>query len=288
MTAPAPEDADAGRRGFALILVLWALVLVSLIVAQLASTGRRETHIAGNLSAGAKAEAAADGAVYETIFRLLDASPEHWALDGKDRRLTLDDGAAVIRIESEAGKINPNTAPPALLGALLTTVGVDRNTAARLADAIVEWRGETFETPNGEAAALTDYQGAGMDHGPPAEPFQSIDELGRVIGMTPAVLAGLRPHLSLYQQGAPDPAFADPVVRAALQTLPTDPDGDTPHGSGLDAVTVTADIRLKSGGRFIRHAVVRLGAGAERGYVIYEWDGVPADQMQPENVVGRR
>ncbi|HLY56038.1 MAG TPA: type II secretion system protein GspK [Stellaceae bacterium] len=263
------------HRGFALLLVLWALVLISLLVTQLASTGRREARIAGNLTRGAKAETAADGAVYEAIFHILDSAPTQWMLDGKDHRLAVDGGTTTVRIESEAGKVNPNTAPPELLQALLVGIGLDQREAAELAAAIVNWR----ETNNGEQTdtqALAAYAAAGLDHGPPGEPFQSLDELGRVLGMTPEILARLKPHLTLYRPGFPDPAFADPVVRKAFTSLQLDENDDIPHGSGLDAVTITADARLDSGERFIRRAIVRLGAGFDRGFVIGEWRRVDA------------
>jgi general secretion pathway protein K len=273
MTTDAPGD--RGRRGFALLLVLWALVFVSLLVTQLAATGSREARIALNLTGAAAAEAAADGAVYETIFRLLDASPQHWDLDGKPHRLVLDDGEVTIRIESEAGKVNPNGAPPELLAALLAALDVPKDPAGRLAEAITAWREGPGEAENANTTAAA-YEAAGLDHVPPGEPFQTIDELGRVIGMTPDLLARLRPHLTLFQPALPDPVFADPVVRRALSALPNDPDDEHPHSSGLDVVTITADARLKNGGRFIRHAIVRLGGGFERGYIVCEWGSAPA------------
>ena len=72
-----PVRADCGRSGgFALIIVLWTLVLIAFIFAQLTASGRTEIRIAGNLVANAQAEAALDGAVFQTIFNLSDTSPE--------------------------------------------------------------------------------------------------------------------------------------------------------------------------------------------------------------------
>jgi Tfp pilus assembly protein PilX len=50
-------------NGFALIIVLWTLVLITFIVAHLTSSGRIEIRIANNLVANAAAQAAADGAI---------------------------------------------------------------------------------------------------------------------------------------------------------------------------------------------------------------------------------
>src|SRR5690348_7085676 len=68
-----PASADCRRSGgFALIVVLWTLVLIGFIVTHLSASGRTEIRIAGNLVANSAAQAAADGAIYEAIFNLSD------------------------------------------------------------------------------------------------------------------------------------------------------------------------------------------------------------------------
>src|SRR5436853_139127 len=75
-------------RGFALLVVLWVLVLVAFLVAQVTAAGRTELRIARNLYANAAAEAALDGAIHETIFHLSDPTPElRWAMDGGEHEL---------------------------------------------------------------------------------------------------------------------------------------------------------------------------------------------------------
>ncbi len=271
----APARPESRRqRGFALLIVLWALVLLSLLVTHMTSAGRAETRIAANLAGNAEAEAAAEGAVYETVFRLLDFSPgKHWEIDGKERKLQLDRGTAVIRIESEAGKVNPSTASPELLAALMSSAGVDTTLSAKLGSAIADWR-EAGDNPRPNGAKLPQYQAAGLDHGPPGEAFESLDELGRVLGMTPEILARLRPHLSLYQLGDPDPKQADPVVRAALQRLPSgiQPAAAGDQSNGQLTVTITVDARMTGGARFTRRAVIRLGPGLDRGFEVLSWE----------------
>ena len=48
--------------GFALLIVLWTLVLIAFIVARMTASGRTEIRIAGNLVADAVTAAAGDGA----------------------------------------------------------------------------------------------------------------------------------------------------------------------------------------------------------------------------------
>src|SRR6266702_1320200 len=76
--------------GFALIIVLWTLVLIAFIVAHITASGRTEVRIAGNLVANAVAEAAADGAIFEAIFNLSDPRPEQrWPVDGTVRQVAI-------------------------------------------------------------------------------------------------------------------------------------------------------------------------------------------------------
>jgi hypothetical protein len=51
---------------------------------------------------------------------------------------------------------------------------------------------------------------------PPQQPIETLDELARVLGTTPEVLAALRLHPTVYGSPVPDPRGADPIVSAAL------------------------------------------------------------------------
>ena len=63
-TTPTVAEPPPRQRGFALLIVLWAVVFLAFLVTQLTAAGRLETHIASNLRVAAVAEAAADGALY--------------------------------------------------------------------------------------------------------------------------------------------------------------------------------------------------------------------------------
>lgn len=262
--------------GFALLVVLWSLGLLALLGTQLAATARTQTRIAFNLRANARAETAADGAVHEAIFHLLTSGPGGWVPDGPPYRLKLPGGAAEIRITDENGKINPSLASDAMLRSLITQVapGVD---AASLAAAIEDWRARPGRTPRANGALAPQYQAAGRNYAPPNAPFESLDELGEVLGMTPALLAALRPHLSVYTQDDPLRS-ADPVVaRTIAETMADQLDptsavqdnGDTPL-LGITAAVVEAD-----GSRFTRRAVVSFTADSSgRPFRILAW-GTP-------------
>lgn len=250
----------ARERGFALLLVLWAMVLLSLIGTRIAASGRAEAQLAANVRDAAATQAAADAAIQEAAFHLLDAPARRWAADGSERRLAMPGGVGVaVRVESEEGKVNPNLASAALLAALLHEVGTDTRTAGLVADGILQWR-----FPWGRAGTsdpvLSAYQAAGLSYGPAGAPFRSLDEVGAVLGMTPDLLARLRPFLSLFADTEPDPASASPPVLAAMRAA----EGDVPVAASAPAapptvVGVTAVAAGPNGTRFARHAVLRLG-----------------------------
>jgi general secretion pathway protein K len=265
------------QRGFALLIVLFALALLALLVGTIGATGRGEAQLAGNLRAAAQAEAAADGAIERAAFHVLDSAAGHWWADGTVHRLTpADGGVATVRIDSEAGKVNPNRASAALLAALIQAVGADSLTAATIAANIVDWR---TPDPQGAMSGLAPaYRQAGRDYVPPAAPFQSVDEVGLVLGMTPALLARLRPHLSLYRDRDPDPLAADPVVAQAIASVTGE--AVTPGFSTDESVVrITAAAETPGGARFIRQAVLRIDPRAQGGrpFQVMTWVALPAD-----------
>jgi general secretion pathway protein K len=270
-----PAAARSYRSGgFALLIVLWTLVLIAFIVLHLTASGRTEIRIADNLVSNAVAGAAADGAVSEAIFNLSNPQPDQrWPLDGTPHQFTIGDSRVVVRLKDEAARINPNLASPALMGALLRAVGSEPDSAGRLAAAIGDWVG-TAAVPQPQAALEANYRAAGLDYAPPGSPLESLDELGRVLGMTPALLAALRPHLTLFGPAEPNPANADPVVAAALAQTPQLAQGAAPLApTAADVLTVRIIAAAFGPGnaRVTRTAIVRVGSTLPQGYATLAW-----------------
>ena len=264
--------APARESGFALLIVLWSLVLITLIVTQVTAAGRSEALLTVNLRRAAALRAETDGAVNLAIFNLLDPA-SGWTADGSTHRTRLADGTVAIRITDEFGKINPSLASPAVLSALLRAVGEGADQSDELAANIVQWRYPTADDAASGAKAQR-YRAAGKDYAPPNASFQSIGEVGLVLGITPELLARLSPHLTLYTDTDPDARRADPVVARALALAGTaPPTGPLPPAR---VVTVVAAAVADTGARFTRQAVVSLGADrAGRPFRIVAWQTPP-------------
>ena len=114
-----PPPAVTRDGGFALIIVLWTLVLIGFIIAHVTASGRTEIRIARNLVANSEAQAAADGAIFEAIFNLSDPQPDQrWPVGTTPRQIVVGSSRVVVRLEDEASWINPSTGSPTLLEAV--------------------------------------------------------------------------------------------------------------------------------------------------------------------------
>ena len=233
--------------------------------------------LAHNLIDAATLEAAANGAVQQAVFGVLDSSTRHWRPDGSIHAVRFGDAIVAVRVENEADKVNPNIASPKLLQALLFEAGADPSTARAVAASIVEWR-----LASGSAAKpsviTARYAAAGRDYAPSGAPFASVDDLGAVLGMTPELLARLKPHLTVFTDGDPSAATQDVVVAQALvaagQSI-AELDAEEPA-----IVSVTADARGARHAQFTVHAVVRLNARPEgRRYDILAYDRLTDDPL---------
>ncbi len=262
------RPATAREGGFALLIVLWSLVLITLIVTQVTAAGRSEAQLTLNLRRAAALRTETDGAVNLAVFNLLNPR-SGWSADGSTHLVRLPDGSASVRVTDEFGKINPSLASPAVLSGLIRAVGEGADRADELAANIVQWRFPSADdAASGEKAQR--YRAAGKDYAPPNANFQSIGELGLVLGMTPDLLNRLAPHLTLYTDTDPDARRADPVVARALALAGVaPPTGDLPPAR---VVTIAADAVADDGTRFARQAVVSLGADRSgRPFRIVVW-----------------
>jgi len=249
----------SGReRGFVLLLVLWTLALVALIGTQVTAAGRSETQVAGNLKAAAVAEAAADAAVAEAALHLLDASEARWVAGGGVYLARLPQASVQIGITDETRRLPVNTAPRALLAAVVRLAGTDPHTAEVVASQIADWRSPAPQ-PLKLGAKAPQYRAAGRMFGPPNRNIRSLSELRLVLGMTPGLFARLAPHLSAYGESVPSMAMADPVVRAALAEVAAE--GLQPLAFQTASVfRVLAVANSVGGGHFVRRAVIRLAS----------------------------
>lgn len=258
------------ERGFALLIVLWSMVLLALMITTLLANGRTAITLAGNVRDAATARARADGAINEALFHVLAEGSQHWAPNGSWHDLQ---GDVRVRVITLGGLINPNLASTNLLAGLLQACGASEAQANRLAAAIIDWRSPPL-TQAAEDAREQAYRRAGLHFSPPGTPFSDLAEVGDVLGMPPTLLRTALPYMSLYQTDDPDPDLASPLVRRALQ-LAHDP-GTLHNGYQGSFPTVEIEAEAAGPGRAMvrRHGVFSLaGADNPRPYSVLQFAG---------------
>ncbi len=265
-----PGQQRDGKRegGFALIVVLGALPVLAMLGSVVQLSGRSEVLLAGNLREAATQTAAADGAIREALFHLVAGD---WAADGAVHVVRIGMHVVPVRIEDESGRINPGLAPPALLRALLLTLGVEPGRAQSLAACIFDFR-DAGETPSPHGAKAAAYRAAGKLYGPSGLPFQWLDELRLVLGMTDDLYELLLPHLSVHVGEAIDLAHADPVVRAAYRMAGPNGGYPTPRAAGGAFVATISTVPLGGSGSG-REASVRVydASSPDQAYEVLDW-----------------
>lgn len=292
----------SGERGVALVIVLWTMLLLTVIAGNFVFAMRTETSVVRNAVSAAQAEAMANGAVhralYETFKPAADASA--WKADGMERQWEKNGAKIKVVMMDESGKIDINTGSDILLKGLLLSVGADAAKAAQLLDAILDWRDEdSLPRPNG--AENEAYRAAGLKYEPANAPFEAVEQLQQVMGMTPDVYLRISHLITVHSKqpgintlvaprgvlmAIPDviPAQVDAYIEqrnqslAIGQTPPPFPSGAafTSAAAG-SAINVHVEVRMPDGAAFVREAIARRSGDARHPVKILSWkEGRPA------------
>ncbi|MDE2381340.1 MAG: general secretion pathway protein GspK [Xanthomonadaceae bacterium] len=264
-------------RGAALLMVLWLVLLLAGLVAGYALTARVESLQGNGVARTLVAREAARAGVEYAAARMLEQDPaRRWAVDGRAYKIDFQGIPVTITVRDEAAKIDLNGASLDLISHLLQAVGEPRESADRLAGAVIDWRDPDSLTQPGGGAEDADYLGAGLTWGAKDAPFESVAELEQVLGMRPALYAAAAPHLTIYTgQAAPDANFADAVVRKAMglpeKAAPIDPAAPPLPGSGTYSIDSRA--RLTDGRSARLSVVLRMGGSGLPGstYTTLHW-----------------
>jgi general secretion pathway protein K len=262
------------ERGFALLTVLWVAALLAMIGAQFIGEARMAVRITAGARSAAVAQAAADGAVHQAVLYLLR---EEWQPDGRIRQVSVGDAVVQVRLVNERRKLNPNMASVEELQSVLLRLQIDRSQATQLARAIVDWRSRSQQATGG-GSKIAQYQSAGLAHAPFNHAFDSIGEVGLVVGMTPAILTRLAPLMSVYQEG--DQVDGDAVETASDAVGAEKAAWSIGSAGRVMVVAVEAIATTAEGGRSARRATVRLRADAQVNqapFQILTWEILPEE-----------
>lgn len=287
------------QAGIALVLVLWILTLLSVIAGSVAFSARTETLSAGNQMGVARANAIVDGAIYRAIYEMSKPTANTangWMADGRTYDVEFDDVIVKLVVSSESAFIDLNAAPVMLLRSLFLSVGASEQEADALVDAIQDWR-DADELARTNGAERDQYEAAGMPYVPTNMNFYSVDELARVMGMTPELfqrvsgtltvhsgegfvdsVSAPRDVLLAFPNATPEEVDAYIELRSALradnQPVPPFPLAGAPRARQArqgGVYNFNASVVMSDGVTVGRQAVVRISADPLRPYSILDW-----------------
>ena len=303
------------QRGVALILVIWVAVLLTVIASSFIVERRTETLIVRNSVSVARAEAVADAGVYRALYEVYRTNnpADAWKRDGTLYHWTFDEVPVRVEMRDESAKIDINTASEALLRGLLLSVGLPDDEAARLLDAILDWRDpDTLKRPNG--AEEPEYRAAGLTYKPADAAFQTIEEIQLVLGMRPELYRRIAPSITVFsRQAGVNPQLASREVllaipgmtaevvdqylalreaaRAAGQPLPAFPQAGSFAASYSMLATIRSEARLDDGTIVTREAVALLRASPRKPVSFVAWresTAAPAEDDKPQGEASPR
>lgn len=270
------------------LFVLWGLGLLTMISVSLLWTATASQGLARGSLEVAEINMSVEAAINRAALALFDARTEQrWQTNGNAQAFEFNAARMKISVQDELGLIDLNQADPSVLISLMQKAGLDRQSATNLVDRILDWRDSTpFRRLNG--AKDPDYRAAGREYRPRNGPFQSIDELLLVMGMTPMLFSRIESAVTVYSgRQFIDPNVAPREVLAHLQndgprvadTLPTGAGQHVPTGlsvvgnrAQLRGRAFTMRIELEKAGKpILRQVTVRLTENVQQPFWILNW-----------------
>jgi general secretion pathway protein K len=242
--------ARTGQSGVALAVVVWFLAAMSLLVTGIVSHARVDTRMAQLHVAGAKATAAADGAIllYLADFASADEEDDRRAASMR-RDLRVGDRTVAVEILPAAGLIDVGSASQKTLASLFRyRTGMDEEQAQFLAGNVVQSRASGLGLAGAARGKVQ---------------VRAPEDLMRIDGVSRTLLDAIRDLVTVddgVRRGAVNPAYAPPAVLAALGL--GDDEGDLQPTPGEREGALSS---AGSGGRLPTRGLFRVDAWVQDG-----------------------
>jgi type II secretory pathway component PulK len=233
----------ATNSGAALLLVLWAITVVSFAVLWAADVVNLELETTISDSAGLRARQIAISGVSLGL---------HPQVKREDTELLNRDFGAgermEVRIRGEGARFNINQLlkeqDRITLLNLFTLWGLNADESNALIDKMTDWIDEDEFRTGFNGAELGEYQAIGIADAPANRPFRSVQEMGRVIGMEN--LAAVKPDwaesFTIFGDGKIDVNEAEAeVLQAATGVTPEMVAGILQQRRGSDGIEPSED-----------------------------------------------
>ena len=284
------------QRGIALVVVMWILVLMMVLAAGYSTTVRTETRSAAFNLQAAQARAVAEAGVWLAIQDLGRTGPgDPWQAEGGKTDYSYRHGHVEVRIQDQAGLLDLNKVNPDLLQTFMDSMDIGVEESRQITGAILDWRDRDHLVSQPAGAEEPDYRFAGYPYGVKNGPFNSVEELRRVMGVNEAIFQKLSPDFTVHSQiPGINPDVATDTILMALFGM--DPESIRLLRAGRDQTAGTAGQSAQAGSpptvtrstqgisfmitstgtvndtRVVLEVVICRGCSADSPYSILAWE----------------
>ena len=281
------------QSGIALIVVLWALALLTTVAASITFTQRTEINLNRSQVEQVQARQLAQAGVAYAVYMLQLQDTEYaWQTDGELRPFQFDGRVLLVAVYLERGLVDLNRADTLLMEKVLASAGLEPAAASAMRDAIEDWK-DADDDHRLEGAEAPQYQAAGYRYGPVNAPFRDISELRLVYGMTADLYIRLRGLLTVDSGRADvdlmaspqavldlqagdlnDPGADESEPAAAQPGLPLARAGGFVFGAGGGSgggLRVHVEVPMAQGRRYVTEATLVLDNRLSNGFRIEKW-----------------
>lgn len=219
-----------GRRGVALMLVLWLIIVLGVIAAGVVAVSRSQTNVVRTARSRTVARYAAESGVVAGVARLRELlraaeTPEEQvrAFVSFEEELRSAGESRLGRARYQVASVDLNaridlnaSSDLVLLGFFAQFVGEDEATA--LVEALGDWV-DADDEPLPTGAEAAEYARAGSPFRPSNRPIQRLEELTRVRGFTDSIADRVAPYITVWGDGRINVNSAPLPVLAAVPEL---------------------------------------------------------------------
>lgn len=207
------------KQGYALVLVVWVLALLSIMVVGFSGQVRTGSAVMSTAIGQYRVKALSEAALQRGIHALFNpGQTKSWKLDGQEYEFAYDGAQLFFSIQSEGGKIDLNSAPDDLLFGLFQYIleGREDITAQELLDQLRDWQDED-DLSRLQGAEFNDYILDEAGYGPSNRPLRSILELQQIKGVDQEIAQLILPSVTVYTyKTTVNPTYAGEGVLRAL------------------------------------------------------------------------
>lgn len=255
-----------------LVLVIWMAGLLAAFATSVTVSVRSHALHARNAISEIRAMGIADGLVQLTALQVVNGEGAPPA-DGSWRLCLWPDGVqAWVAVQDQGGLVDLNTASPLLLTAVFEGLGMPPVEAEELVAAMRDFRDADNISSFGRVEPEV-Y--SSRNFGPKNAPFEAVEELDQLPGMTPALFAELRNLTTIHtQQTGFHFGTAPERLLEVLNLSRSSVAGlsfSSPRSSGVNSITVA--VQITDGTRFVRRAMIERTGQPLRPFVVLTWDG---------------